>query len=120
MTHRGYWTYPPWTEEYKSYRTNARLRSQRLRSAKAKGRHTKAQWLALCRALGDSCLRCGADLCGRPSKDHIVPIYAGGSDAIDNIQPLCLHCNLSKSSESREHRPENWWDLMVLELEVVE
>lgn len=41
------------------------------------------------------CVRCGNadDL----SIDHKLPLSKGGSDALDNLQTLCLDCNLAKS-----------------------
>ncbi|MDL1870638.1 HNH endonuclease [Deltaproteobacteria bacterium PRO3] len=73
-------------------------RSQRLQEARAKGTHTKDEWEALKLSFGGVCPRCKTS--GRRIvKDHIVPIYQGGSDSIENIQPLCNYCNSSKGAE---------------------
>ena len=68
-------------------------------TARKLGRHTKAEWLALCAEFDQRCVRCGLKDY-HIDKDHIVPLYLGGSDGLDNIQPLCARCNASKTGES--------------------
>lgn len=36
--------------------------------------------------------------------DHIVPLFAGGADAMDNLQALCGRCHNRKSIEERSGR----------------
>lgn len=40
-------------------------------------------------------------LCGKPSNtiDHIIPISRGGTNALDNLQPMCVSCNSKKSNK---------------------
>jgi 5-methylcytosine-specific restriction endonuclease McrA len=84
-------------------KTNAKKRSNRLTEARKKGSHTKEEWLGMLRVNGPTCCRCGRD--DLPlEKDHIVPIYRGGSDGIDNIQPVCAGCNAAKGPEHRDCR----------------
>ena len=48
-------------------------------------------------------MRCGStdeDL----TVDHIVPLALGGSNTIDNIQPLCSACNGIKGCETTDYR----------------
>lgn len=85
---------------------NQAKRAIRLKAARKKGRHTRHEWAALVRVLGGICVRCSKAL--PIQKDHIVPIYQGGSDSIDNLQPLCLRCNYSKGPEDVDHRPRDW------------
>ena len=92
-------------------RANGAIRAIRLRAARAKGTHTEAQWLAYVAAFGCRCVMCGDGLdAGQVQKDHIVPIYQGGSDGMENLQPLCQPCNGSKGPDSFDwaaYRMEN-------------
>jgi 5-methylcytosine-specific restriction endonuclease McrA len=86
----------------------ANRRSHWMSQAKQRGRHTRAEWDALCLEFGFRCLRCGWRAGGylgnyELDKDHIVPISLGGSDGIWNLQPLCPSCNRSKGEECK-----NW------------
>jgi 5-methylcytosine-specific restriction endonuclease McrA len=67
---------------------------------------TGAQWLALVEACRGRCLRCGAKPAAGLTVDHIVPLALGGSNTIDNVQPLCSECNGIKGSESTDYRSE--------------
>ncbi|MGN6554032.1 MAG: HNH endonuclease signature motif containing protein [Verrucomicrobiota bacterium] len=93
-----------------------RLRANAYTKRKIKngGSHTRKEWLAKL-ALYQICPRCGrpwGSIPPRPdkryrniwTKDHIVPLTNGGSDDIQNLQPLCYRCNSSKCDEKRKAR----------------
>ena len=42
------------------------------------------------------CAKCGA-YDARGESDHIVALWCGGSDALENLQWLCRHCHLHKT-----------------------
>jgi 5-methylcytosine-specific restriction endonuclease McrA len=70
-----------------------------------KGPHfTALEWLALVQKCGGRCLRCGSacDL----TVDHVIPLGRGGSNAIENVQPLCSTCNGIKGSKVIDYRSE--------------
>lgn len=87
-------------------RPHSQIRRLRLKLARLRGQHTPEEWQALQVEFGGRCVRCG--VAGMHlDRDHIKPIYQGGSDGIDNIQPLCACCNASKGPEDFnwcEHR----------------
>lgn len=84
---------------------NRANRSKRLANARRLATHSPEEWKALVEVCGGHCLRCGApEYC----KDHIVPIYQGGSDGIENLQPLCRSCNSSKGPDNSDLRPSDW------------
>jgi len=83
------------------------LRLERIRDARKKGTHTKEDWEEMLEASAKTCCRCGA--VGFCCKDHIVPIFMGGSDSIRNIQPLCGRCNSAKGPECIDHRIGKPW-----------
>lgn len=64
----------------------------------AKGKYTKAEWQELCKRFDHRCLRCGNT--SELSVDHVIPVTKGGSNSIENIQPLCRSCNSSKGNRS--------------------
>jgi len=78
-------------------------RSQRLVEARRKGTHSIEEWNGLVEFFG-CCVRCG-ETPQKLFKDHIIPIYQGGSDSIKNIQPLCPRCSSMKGPENTDHRP---------------
>jgi len=80
--------------------TNGVKRRGRLNAAKVIGTHSDAEWQQMTEAYG-GCLVCGAE---DVTKDHIIPVYAGGSDSIQNIQPLCRRCNSSKGGDKTDYR----------------
>ena len=71
--------------------------------AREKGTHTQTEFDELCEKYGGRCLACGKVT--KLTPDHIVPISQGGSDTIDNIQPLCGSCNESKGARTIDYRP---------------
>ena len=99
---------------------HSRARSDRLRIARSKGKHTPEEWAALKDACGIRCAKCKDSGEWNLVRDHIVPIHAGGSDAIDNIQPLCQRCNSAKGPDQTDYRPENWKFLLPAFLETGE
>ena len=85
-------------------------RSERLANGRRLGKHSPQEWQALIIFCDGKCCRCGE----RPiAKDHIVPLCSGGSDSIDNIQPLCRNCNTSKRLDTTDHRPDGWREFVA-------
>jgi 5-methylcytosine-specific restriction endonuclease McrA len=77
--------------------------ARRARKLANGGSHTVAEWEELKGACGRRCLCCGRRV--KLTKDHVIPLTAGGTDAIDNIQPLCQPCNSSKGARCVDYRP---------------
>lgn len=69
------------------------------------GSHTTKEWMDLKRKFNFMCLCCKKQEPEiRLSEDHILPISRGGDDYIDNIQPLCLACNMIKHAKHIDFR----------------
>jgi 5-methylcytosine-specific restriction endonuclease McrA len=77
----------------------------RRRNAKAAsgGSFTARQWRALVDEFGSRCVCCGI-MPPKLSVDHVVPLMRGGSNLIENIQPLCLSCNRAKNVNATDYR----------------
>jgi 5-methylcytosine-specific restriction endonuclease McrA len=63
---------------------------------------TATQWLELVLACGGRCLACGSS--GDLTVDHVIPLSLGGTNTIENIQPLCSECNGIKGCEVIDYR----------------
>lgn len=84
---------------------------RRARRFNAPGYHTSEQWQAVLDRYGYKCLRCGST--ENLTEDHVLPLSKGGSNWIENIQPLCGSCNSSKQDTYADYRPEK--DRVALE-----
>lgn len=67
------------------------------RNLKLIGTHTIGEWENLKKQYGYRCPSCGiSEPEIKLTEDHIIPISKGGSNFIENIQPLCSSCNSRK------------------------
>lgn len=76
-----------------------KLKHNRERAFKIKiiGAHTEEQWNELKLRYNFMYLCCKqSEPMIQLSRDHILPISKGGTDVINNIQPLCRSCNSRK------------------------
>ena len=91
---RGYW--------------KTHWRKRRALKKNASGSHTNEDWETLKEFYGYMCLCCKRN---EPeiklTEDHIIPLSRGGSDNINNIQPLCSSCNSKKRITVMDYRQKN-------------
>ncbi|MBT9164958.1 MAG: hypothetical protein DDT23_00969 [candidate division WS2 bacterium] len=72
--------------------------ARRARLRNAIGSHTIAEWELLKKQYGYTCPACKkSEPEIKLTEDHIIPLSRGGSNFIENIQPLCQKCNSRKS-----------------------
>lgn len=78
--------HPEWAQAAKQRR--------RAREIGAAGHFTEQEWSDLKKKYKNKCAVCKEQK--KLTIDHIVPLSKGGTNYIENIQPLCLSCNSRK------------------------
>lgn len=95
-----------------------------LRAARAIATHTDIEWYAKLRASPSDCRYCSAGLNDfNMVKDHMISLECGGSDGIDNVQPICWECNIEKRTtphDEFEYRGERPRPFRVMPMKVRE
>lgn len=78
---------------------------RRARERDAPGQFSAEDFNTLCAKYGNRCLKCGrSNWDVFLTADHVILLSAGGSNWIDNIQPLCQPCNSSKGRQTTDYR----------------
>ena len=69
------------------------------------GEYTAREWQQLKKRHNYTCLSCGKrEPEIKLTADHVIPLSRGGSNTIDNIQPLCITCNKQKATKKTDYR----------------
>lgn len=82
-------------------------RRQRLKKTNG-GTHTFEDWQGLLKEHNNICWGCKKTNVIL-TEDHKIPLTKGGTDLIENIQPLCKSCN------SKKHNTIGYWFLIASE-----
>jgi 5-methylcytosine-specific restriction endonuclease McrA len=86
------------------YEDNGRQYRRKARLLHNGGFHSMGEWENLKAQCNWTCLSCGKrEPEIKLTKDHIISAYNGGSDNIENIQPLCLPCNVRKYTKNTRY-----------------
>lgn len=81
---------------------------RRIRKLENGGSHTLGEWENLKVQYNFICPSCyKSEPKIKLTEDHIIPLKKGGSDNIENIQPLCRSCNSRKQTKMIKFSIEN-------------
>jgi 5-methylcytosine-specific restriction endonuclease McrA len=83
---------------------------------RAAGKLSPHAWPMVVAALGNRCLKCGAE---DITMDHIVPLALGGQNHVANLQPLCHRCNSIKSATVADYREPEVSAFLNLALDIL-
>lgn len=93
----------PLNSRWKGGKRAVQSARRRERLAANGGSHTIGEWETLkvqCNwtCVNPECKKHEPEI--KLTRDHVVSLKNGGSDNIENIQPLCMRCNIKKHSKS--------------------
>lgn len=85
----------------------ARQQRRRARKLGLEEHFTPEEWAVVLERYGGACLACGR----KPPEvvitvDHVIPLARGGTDTVENLQPLCVSCNSRKWAKVIDYRPQ--------------
>lgn len=94
--------HPRWVGKEKKLENKRHNQAQYKRKKRgAEGKFSVKDWNDLKKKYGYMCLCCKrCEPLISLEADHIIPISKGGSNYIENIQPLCRSCNARKSAKT--------------------
>lgn len=78
------------------------IHARRVKLRGSGGKYTAAEWGAMKVSFDHRCACCRENL--KLTVDHVIPVAHGGTNTIDNIQPLCLTCNIRKGVKHTDYR----------------
>ena len=88
-----------WVQKNREW-ANLLWRNYKIRRKGATGSHTLKEWEILKAQYNWTCPICKKREPNiKLTEDHIIPLSKGGSNNIENIQPLCRSCNSSKGAK---------------------
>ena len=97
------------TKEYRAYKTRLRY----YRKKNNKGSFTISEWKLLKKQYGYTCPMCKKEEPNiQLTIDHIIPLIKGGSNYIENIQPLCKNCNNKKHTKAFKINKKGQFELI--------
>jgi 5-methylcytosine-specific restriction endonuclease McrA len=88
----------------KTHKEEIKAQKQRRRALKNNcgDKFTGKEWVDVCNKYKNRCLCCNKR---KPlTADHVIPLSRGGTNGIDNIQPLCRSCNSRKGTKTMDYR----------------
>lgn len=96
-----------------SHAERLRVRSNNKRKRNKRnptGRIRVSEWMLVLAQHNYSCASCQRQGRQHLTMDHVRSLVNGGTNTVDNIQPLCVQCHESKDG----HKRKPWWFLRRL------
>lgn len=87
-----------WHKKNKSY-TLASRNNNRSKNKGVPGYIKSRDWKFMLNLVGGLCIGCD-EACDELTLDHVISFNHGGLNVIENVQPLCLRCNIKKGTKS--------------------